>query len=101
MKNKKNIWPYLTAIVVILLALNPETIELAVVINMIGLDFFLILVQIQMIFVFKAFVGHSLFVSLAERGHQMKSLILNQYPQVVLMNLLVFTAMFCMVINSL
>ena len=47
MKNKA--WKYATAFVVVLIMLNPEMIELAIFIDAVGLDMFLLLFEIQIL----------------------------------------------------
>jgi len=49
MKVKNKIWRYATVFVVIFLILNPEMAELSVFINAIGLDIFILLLQVQIL----------------------------------------------------
>jgi len=44
---KNKIWKYLTAIVVVLIVLNPETVQLAFFIDAVGLEMFLMLLEVQ------------------------------------------------------
>ena len=46
---KNKIWKYATALVVVLILLNPEMASLALFIDAIGLELFLILLEIQLI----------------------------------------------------
>jgi len=48
MNIKNNIWKYATAGVVVLIALNPELAELALFIDAVGLEIFLLLFEIQL-----------------------------------------------------
>jgi len=54
MKNKT--WNYLTAIVVLLILLNPEMWTLALFIDAVGLEVFMMLLQIQVLAIFFSFV---------------------------------------------
>jgi hypothetical protein len=58
MKFKTAIWNTLTLFVVFLLILNPETISLALFIDIIGLDIFLLLIELQVISLFWIFFQH-------------------------------------------
>ncbi|MCU7844865.1 MAG: hypothetical protein KZQ93_13610 [Candidatus Thiodiazotropha sp. (ex Monitilora ramsayi)] len=49
---KARIWKYATMLVVILIVLNPEMAELALFIDAVGLEIFLMLVEIQVIVFF-------------------------------------------------
>jgi len=44
---KNKIWKYLTAFVVLLIILNPEMIQLALFIDAVGLEMFLMLLEVQ------------------------------------------------------
>ena len=46
---KNKTWKYLTAFVVVLIILNPETVQLAFFIDAIGLEMFLMLLEIQVL----------------------------------------------------
>ena len=47
MKWKDRYWRYATAIVVVLILLNPETVHFALFLDAVGLDLFLILTEVQ------------------------------------------------------
>ncbi|MCU7797604.1 MAG: hypothetical protein KZQ73_07585 [Candidatus Thiodiazotropha sp. (ex Semelilucina semeliformis)] len=49
MNGKDRIWKYATTIVVVLIILNPEMLELALFIDAVGLEIFLMLLEIQVV----------------------------------------------------
>ena len=53
MNFKNKVWKYLTALLVLLIILNPELAQLALFIDAIGLEMFLMLLEVQLI----AFLG--------------------------------------------
>jgi len=53
---KDKAWNYLTAIVVLLILLNPEMWTLALFIDAVGLEVFMMLLQIQVLAIFFSFV---------------------------------------------
>ena len=95
----KHIWKYLTMAAAMFFALNPELFELAIVINVIGFETFLLLVQIQIVLLLKSFIFNSVFKSISEFSIQTKDMILIQSPQAILMQMLVITAMIGIIVN--
>lgn len=49
MRFKNGVWRYATTIVVVLVLLNPEMAELALFVDAVGLDLFLMLLEIQVV----------------------------------------------------
>jgi hypothetical protein len=49
MHTKNKLWKYATGVVVVLIILNPEMAELAIFIDAIGLEMFLLLLEVQLI----------------------------------------------------
>lgn len=49
MRWKHNTWKYATLLVVMVVALNPEMIELALFIDAVGLEIFILLLEVQLI----------------------------------------------------
>lgn len=60
MNKQKRVWRIATVIIVILLASNPESLELALAVNALGLDLFLILVQLQLLLFFRTWIRWNL-----------------------------------------
>ncbi|MET0067084.1 MAG: hypothetical protein ABW076_12135 [Candidatus Thiodiazotropha sp.] len=58
MNLRNRAWRYATVAVVILILVNPETIELAVFIDAIGLELFLILIEVQVVTMLGAFLSN-------------------------------------------
>lgn len=56
-KWKNKIWKYVTVLVVLLIIFNPETIELALFIDAVGLEMFLMLLEIQVIAILGMFLN--------------------------------------------
>ncbi|MCP4408556.1 MAG: hypothetical protein GY807_12485 [Gammaproteobacteria bacterium] len=46
---KSKIWKYVTAFVIVLIILNPEIVELALFVDAVGMDMFLMLLEIQVL----------------------------------------------------
>lgn len=57
MNLRDKIWKYATAFVVVLIILNPEMIELALFVDAIGLDMFLMLFEIQILAILGAWLN--------------------------------------------
>ncbi|MCU7920830.1 MAG: hypothetical protein KZQ95_21105 [Candidatus Thiodiazotropha sp. (ex Epidulcina cf. delphinae)] len=55
MKFKDKVWKYATVMVVLLVILNPEMAELALFIDAIGLEMFLMLLEVQIVAIFSVF----------------------------------------------
>lgn len=55
MSLKNNVWKYATLFVVLMILLNPEYAELAIFIDSVGLNVFLVLIEVQLITVFGIF----------------------------------------------
>ncbi|MBT2988356.1 MAG: hypothetical protein AB2531_03345 [Candidatus Thiodiazotropha sp.] len=55
MKFKEKVWKYATVIVVLLVLLNPEMAELALFIDAVGLEMFLMLLEVQIVVMFSLF----------------------------------------------
>lgn len=60
MKCRRRIWGCATAVVVVLLMLNPEYVELALLVDAIGLELFVLLIQVQMVVTIGAFVDKTM-----------------------------------------
>ena len=60
MNLKNKVWKYATAIVVALIILNPEMIELALFIDAIGLEMFLMLLEIQIMAILGALLNNKI-----------------------------------------
>lgn len=54
---KKKLWGIASIIVVIILITNPETMELAIFIDAVGLEAYLILIELHLIAIFSAFTN--------------------------------------------
>ena len=54
---KNTIWKFATAVVVILIILNPEMIELALFIDAIGLEMFFMLLEVQTLMLLNSFIN--------------------------------------------
>jgi hypothetical protein len=57
-KLKDKAWKYATAIVVVLIILNPEMIELALFIDAVGLEMFLMLFEVQVLMIIGALLNN-------------------------------------------
>jgi hypothetical protein len=55
MKLKDKVWSYATVAVVLLVILNPEMAELALFIDAVGLEMFLMLLEVQVVVIFSVF----------------------------------------------
>lgn len=55
MKLKDKVWNYATVIVLLLVILNPEMAELALFIDAVGLEIFLMLLEVQVVVMFSVF----------------------------------------------
>jgi hypothetical protein len=55
MKLKDKVWNYATVIVLLLVMLNPEMAELACFIDAVGLEIFLMLLEVQVVVIFSVF----------------------------------------------
>ena len=55
---RKNAWKIATAIIVVFIIFNPETVELALFIDAIGLDMFFLLIEVQLIAIFSVFFNN-------------------------------------------
>jgi hypothetical protein len=73
MNLKNKIWKYVTACVVLLIVLNPEMAQLALFIDAVGLEMFLMLLEVQ----FLAFLG----MFFGARIKPILSYIINLYSQ--------------------
>ena len=60
MNFKDKVWKYATAIVVILIVFNPEMIELALFIDAVGLEMFLMLIEIQLLAMMGALLNNKI-----------------------------------------
>lgn len=87
-------WKFLTAIVVTLLILNPEFFEFAIFINAIGLDLFILLLQVQVLATVNIFYGDIAKPILQSFNAGSRHLFLRFQPAVVFMQLLVLSVMF-------
>jgi len=55
---KGRFWKYVTAIVVVLILLNPETVHFAIFLDAVGLDIFLMLIEVQILAVIGAVLSY-------------------------------------------
>jgi hypothetical protein len=114
-KFKDKAWKYATAVVVVLIILNPEMIELALFIDAVGLEMFLILFEVQVLVIMGALLNNKikpaisslkLFVKkhlLYDYSRNFKagteSLIISVPSEAALMHLLVVSAVICGVLG--
>jgi hypothetical protein len=115
-KLKENVWKYATAVVVVLIILNPEMIELALFIDAVGLEMFLMLFEVQVLMILgvllnnkikpaisglKLFVKkHLLFDCTRNFKVGTESLILSAHSEAALMHLLVISAVISGVLGA-
>lgn len=52
---KRKYWAYITAIIVVFIAFNPEMMQLALFVDAVGLELFLLLLEVQLLVVAGAF----------------------------------------------
>ena len=83
MKLKSKIWKYLTAFVVLLIILNPEMVQLALFIDAIGLEMFLMLLEVQILAVVSVFFNNKIKPLL----NFIKCFYVNYIPSVTLKNI--------------
>ena len=115
-KLKESLWKYATAVVVVFMVFNPELVELALFVNAVGLETFLMLVEVQVL----AFLGailnskikpvftyvkdlcrcYLLMFSYEKIKQQPNRLLLLVPSQATLMYLLVFSAALSFVLNA-
>jgi hypothetical protein len=60
MKLKDKVWNYATVIVLLLVILNPEMAELALFIDAVGLEIFLMLLEVQVVVIFSVFFNSNI-----------------------------------------
>ncbi|MCU7810413.1 MAG: hypothetical protein KZQ77_04145 [Candidatus Thiodiazotropha sp. (ex Notomyrtea botanica)] len=117
MNVKDRIWKYATTIVVLLIILNPEMVELALFIDAVGLEIFLMLLEIQVVMLVSMFFNtriRPILIALQRiwsRYFQRfswnnvtskpRSLLLAGQSQAILMHVLVVSAAIGIVLNRL
>ncbi len=115
MNLKGKIWKYATAFVVVLIILNPEMAELALFIDAIGLEMFLMLLEAQVLAIIGVFINENIKPAYAFMKHlclkyrpiiswnfikeESKGLILVVPGPVILMNILVVLVTIGIVLN--
>jgi len=57
---KNRIWKYATVFVVVLIIFNPEMIELALFIDAVGLEMFIMLLEVQVVAILSAFLNKNI-----------------------------------------
>lgn len=60
MRREKAVWKYATVLVVLIIILNPETIQLGLFIDTVGLDIFLLLLEVQALVIISTIFGASI-----------------------------------------
>ncbi|MCU7853741.1 MAG: hypothetical protein KZQ80_16170 [Candidatus Thiodiazotropha sp. (ex Monitilora ramsayi)] len=114
---KDRIWKYATVVVVVLIILNPELVELALFIDAVGLEIFLMLLEIQVVMLVSMFFDKVIRPILSFLQHIWKKhylgfswnnlvggperLILAGQGQAILMHLLVCSATIGIALNAL
>lgn len=112
---KNKVWKYATALVVVLILLNPEMTQLAVFIDAVGLELFLMLIEIQVMaiigvllnnkikpafYLAKNFIGNHQFVTLWKNIKEEPGRLIYVAPsQATLMHALVLSAAIGVVFN--
>lgn len=114
MNSQSIIWKYATGFVVILIMLNPELIQLALFIDAVGLELFLMLFELQLIILFSAIINNRFIIPLKDIKHCTINristtwrqvihgpgyLILSAPSQATIMHFLVFSAMLNIYLN--
>jgi hypothetical protein len=110
-KLKDKAWKYATAFVVVLIILNPEMIELALFIDAVGLEIFLILLEVQALVIIGAFFKNKIKPTISRLKHLLEKCLLTdslrrfkegtEYltmsvpSEAALMHLLVVSAVIC------
>lgn len=113
---KRKYWAYITAIIVVFIALNPEMMQLALFVDAVGLDLFLLLLEVQLLAVVGAFFNkhirpmlkyvinagwtYCLGVSWTTVKEKPEVLFLVMPGQAALMHLLVFSAAISIAVNT-
>jgi hypothetical protein len=94
LEQKQRLWKFLTALAVLLIIFNPELVELAVFIDIIGLDVFFMLIEIQLLAIVGAAMNQYIkpaFIKTRNLLSQQKLKFAPQAPA-ILMNALVFSS---------
>lgn len=65
MNLKNKVWKYATAFIVFLIILNPETIQLALLVDAVGLEMYLMLFEIQIVIAFGLIFSNKIKLALA------------------------------------
>ena len=116
MNLKNKAWKYATAITVVLIILNPEMVNLALFIDAVGLEMFLMLLEVQVLAILGAFlttkikpilayiknfqVYHFLGFSWRKIRKEPESLMFVAPSQATLMHFLVFSAAISIAFNA-
>lgn len=107
MNRKNKIWKFATVFVVAFIILNPEMLELAFFIDAVGLEIFLMLLEIQLLAILSAFIDTKIkptFKNIKYSWSRIKtapeSLILVMPGPVFIMHMLVFSAAISLALNS-
>jgi hypothetical protein len=80
-KLKDKAWKYATAAVVVLIILNPEMIELALFIDAIGLEMFLMLFEVQVLMIMGALLNNNIKPAISSLKHFIKKHLLFDYTR--------------------
>ncbi|MCG7871686.1 MAG: hypothetical protein N0C88_12835 [Candidatus Thiodiazotropha lotti] len=104
MKIKPTIWKVLTLFVVVFLILNPETVGLAVFIDAVGLEIFMLMIELQIAALFGFFFHNSIKPALSDiRRFRLSSQFFHasSFAPAAMMHLLVFSSSLPLVIACL
>jgi hypothetical protein len=75
-KLKDKAWKYATAVVVVLIVFNPEVIELALFIDAVGLEMFLMLFEVQVLMIIGALLNNIIKPAVSSLKHSIKKYLL-------------------------
>lgn len=105
MNFKKRAWQYATTLVVVLIMLNPEIAQLALFIDAIGLEIFMLLIETQVIALFFALLSSKLMLMFPSTRRVMIFHLIRHHLETVaspamIMHLLVLSAAIGLVYNA-
>lgn len=72
MNLKNKLWKYVTAVVVVLIILNPEMVELALFIDAVGLEMFQMLLELQVLAILGALLNNNIKSAISWLKHSME-----------------------------
>jgi hypothetical protein len=78
---KDKTWKYATAVVVVLIILNPEMIELALFIDAVGLEMFLMLFEVQLLVIMGALLNNKIKPAISSLKHFVQRYLLLGYTR--------------------